>query len=293
MNNRSTTRRSVWMLAASLSTLTACGDATAPATGGDTNLSLSFAAQTSTPGVAKIIGPGALSDVSLAVATNAVGNVIVTGTANDTLVITGVQLVLNNVELRRADVTSCPTALPERTSKEHSADDKGCSRLDLGPMLLDLPLSDVGTSKLAVAIPAGSYREIEFELDKVRTGSNATPAELDFVARNPDFVDRTVRVTGTYKGQPFTFTSKVEAEVEMEFDPAILVEAGSNDNITVALDLARWFRNSAGALLVPTAENQSRIEQNIATSFDVFGDRNRDGKEDEGRKRSRSRSAKP
>ena len=116
---------------------------------------------------------------------------------------------------------------------------------------------------------------------------------MDFVAKNPDFVDRTVRVTGTYKGQPFTFTSKVEAEVEMEFDPPIVVEAGANDNLTVALDLARWFRTTSGALLVPTAANQSRIEQNIATSFDVFGDRNRDGKEDEGRKRSRSRSAKP
>lgn len=83
------------------------------------------------------------------------------------------------------------------------------------------------------------------------------------------------------------------AEVEFEFEPALVVEAGVNDNITVALDLARWFRNETGALLPPSAENQSRIEQNIATTFDVFGDRDRDGKEDSGRLRHRSRWATP
>lgn len=293
MHNHSTARRSLWMLAASLSSLTACGDATAPA-GGNSNLSLSFAAQVAPAGTARTMGAGLVPGVSLATGTNAAGNVVLVGAANDTLVITGVQLVLNEVKLRRADVTSCPAVMPERSgSSERSSDDKGCSRLDLGPMLLDLPLSDAGSSKLAVAIPAGSYREIEFELDRVEGGSGTSATDKAFLAANPDFANRSVRVTGTYKGQAFTFTSKVEAEVEMEFEPAIVVETGSNDNITIALDLARWFRDSAGRLLAPTVENQSRIEQNIATSFDAFGDRDRDGKEDPGRSRTRSRSGTP
>ena len=265
-------RRSSWMLVASLPIFAACGDTAAPA-GGATNLSVSFA----TGG---------------AFATNTAGAAILVGATNDTLVIKSVKLVLNEVELRRADVTTCPV-MPERTSGDRSSDSNGCSRLDLGPMLLDVPLTSAGTSRIAVSIPAGRYREIEFELDKVEAGSEGSAAERQFIAQYPEFANKTVVVSGTYRGTPFTFTSKVEAEVEFEFEPALVVEAGVNANITVALDLARWFRNETGALLPPTAENQSRIEQNIATTFDVFGDRDRDGKEDSGRSRHRSRSATP
>lgn len=273
MNSRSLSRRSAWLPVSMLSALVACGDPLA-SNGGATNLSVSFASA----GV---------------VAKNAAGNAIVVGAPGDTLVISTVQLVLNEVELKRADVTSCPDTIPERKDRERSSDDRGCSRLDLGPILLDLPLDSTGTSKMAVSIPAGAYDEIEFELDKVRTGSSASAAESQFLVRHPEFRDVTVRVTGTYRGAPFTFTSRVEAEVEFEFEPAMVVEPGVNDNITVSLDLGRWFRNGTGALLAPTVQNQSRIEQNIVTSFDAFGDRDRDGKEDRGRGRGRSRASTP
>jgi hypothetical protein len=274
MHSRSLSRRRVWMPATLLTALAACGGDPLASNGGATNLSVSFASA----GVA---------------ARNAAGNAIVVGASGDTLVVSRVQLVLNDVELRRADVTTCPDTIPVSSNRERSSDDRGCSRLDLGPMLVDLPLDSTGTSKLAVAIPAGSYREIEFELDKVRTGSSASAAESLFVVAHPEFRDVTVRVTGTYRGTPFTFSSRVEAEVEFEFEPALVVEAGVNDNITVSLDLGRWFRNETGALLAPSTQNQSRIEQNIVTSFDAFGDRDRDGKEDRGRGRGRSRTSQP
>ena len=274
MNSRSFSRRSVWMPVTLLSTLAACGGDPLATTGGAANLSVSFASA------------GAL-------ATNASGNAMLVGATGDTLLITKIQLVLNNVELRRADVAVCPDSIAVSTTRERSSDDRGCSRLDLGPMLLDVPLDSTGASKLAVSIPAGSYREIEFELDKVRTGSGASAAESLFISQHPDFRDVTVRIAGTYRGAPFTFVSRVEAEVEFEVEPALLVESGVNDNVTVSLDLRRWFRGETGGLLAPTIENQSRIEQNIVTSFDAFGDRNRDGKEDSGRGRGRSRQGQP
>ncbi len=274
MNSRSLSRRRAWMPVTLLAALAACGGDPLGSNGGATSLSVSFAS-------------------AGMVARNAAGNAILVGASSDTLVVAKVQLVLNDVELRRADVTTCPAAIPVSTNRERSSDDGGCSRLDLGPMLVDLPLDSTGASKLAVTIPAGAYREIEFELDKVRTGSSASAAESLFVVAHPEFRDVTVRVTGTYRGAPFTFTSRVEAEVEFEFEPAFVVEAGVNDNITVSLDLGRWFRNETGALLAPTAQNQSRIEQNIVTSFDAFGDRDRDGREDRGRGRGRSRTSQP
>lgn len=275
MSNSSLPRRRAWLPVALLTSLAACGTSDPLASsGGATSLSVSLASAGVT-------------------ATNAAGSAIVVGSSADTLVISKVQLVLNDVKLRRADVTLCPDTIPARRDGEHSSDSHGCSRLDLGPMLLDVPLVGTGASKLAVAIPGGSYREMEFELDKVETGSSATAAERTFLATYPDFRDVSVRVTGTYRGAPFTFLSHVEAEVEFEFNPALVVETGVNDNITISLDLGRWFRDSNGALLAPTTGNQGRIEQNIVTSFDAFGDRDRDGKEDSGRSREQSHKRTP
>jgi hypothetical protein len=45
-----------------------------------------------------------------------------------------------------------------------------------------------------------------------------------------------------------------------------------------------------GALLAPTPANRSLIDRNIVSSVRAFGDRNRDGREDDGRGRSRRRS---
>ena len=257
---RSLPRRSVWLPVTLLSTLAGCGEPVA-SPGGAASLSVSFATSASVP-------------------TNASGNAVIVGSSGDTLFVNRVQLVVDEVELQRAGVTVCPDNIAVSTDVTRSSDDGGCSRLDLGPMLLDLPLNSNGALRLGVAVPAGLYREFEFEIDKVSTDGDASASEKAFVAAHPEFRDVSVRVTGSYKGVPFTFVSRLEAEVEYEFEPALSIAAGVNDNITVAVDLNRWFRNSVGALLVPNSANQSRIEQNIVTSIEAFGDRNRDGRED-------------
>jgi hypothetical protein len=264
-------RRGAWIPAAMLSTLAACGDGAGssnPLTtdGGVASLSVSFAN----------------NGVSAAVATNAAGNAVLVGTASDTMVISKVQLVLGNVKLRRSGIAACPDSIKPSTTSGRSSDDRGCSRLDLGPVLLDLPLGGTSTSPLSVTVPAGTYGEMEFEIDDVRSDSRATPAESAFLTAHPEFRNTTIRVNGTYKGAAFTFTSRAEAEVEFEFSPALDVKAGVNDNITIALDLSKWFKNASGAILPATVANQVAIDQNITASFSAFGDRDRDGREDGG-----------
>lgn len=254
-----------------LITLAACGDGSESvgAAGGATSLSVSFAAT------------GADSTSS--------GKALLVGTTADTMVITRVQLVLNEVKLRRAGITSCPDSMASSRDGSRSADDRGCSRLDLGPMLVDLPLSGVATSPLAVTVPAGTYHEFEFELDDVSDGRSASVAERAFLAAHPDFRDVSVRVNGTYKGVPFTFLSHAKAEVEFEFEPSLTVQTGVNDNLSIALDMGAWFKDAAGRILAPSVATQTRIDQNILTSFSAFGDRDRDGREDGGRGRGRGR----
>jgi hypothetical protein len=219
---------------------------------------------------------------SAAVATNAAGNIVLVGTSNDSLVITKVQLVLENVKLRREGVTACPDSMAASKSGR-SHDENGCSRLDLGPMLLDLPLSGSSTSPLAVTVPAGTYHEFEFELEHISASASASQAQKDFLAAHPDLKDVSMVVTGTYKGTAFTFKSNVKAEVQFEFEPSLVVETGVNDNVSIALDLSKWFKSANGAIVAPTVSNQLQIDQNILSSFDAFGDRDRDGHEDSGR----------
>ncbi len=257
--------------AAILSGLAACAaGTTTPDAGGATSLSVSFAATGVT-------------------AANATGNAVIVGTSGDTLVLSKVQLVLENVKLRRDGVTACPDSMAASTTRGRSRDDGGCSRLDLGPMLLDLPLSGASTAALGVTVPAGTYRELEFELEHVSASTTASQARKDFVAAHPELRDISVRVTGTYRGAAFTMLSRAEAEVEFEFEPSLVVQAGVNDNVSIALDLAKWFKSATGAILAPTVANQSAIDQNIMNSFDAFGDRDRDGREDSGRGRGRGR----
>lgn len=222
-----------------------------------------------------------------AASVNAAGNAVIVGTASDTMLISKVQLVLSNVKLRREGVTACPDSMPVSSTRGHSSDDRGCSRLDLGPMLLDLPLSGGSTSPLAVTVPAGTYHEFEFELEDVNTSVRASQAEKDFLIAHPDFRDMTVKVSGTYKGTAFTFLSRARAEVEFEFEPSLSVQTGVNDNVSITLDLSTWFKSASGAVLSPTVANQVAIDQNITTSFTAFGDRDRDGHEDSGRGKGR------
>lgn len=254
--------------------LTACGDASQDPTsagGGATSLSVSFVAQ------------------GTALKTNAAGNAVLVGTSADTMVITRVQLVLDKVKLRKSGVAACPDSMSASSQRGRSSDDRGCSRMDLGPMLLDLPLTGAATSLLGVTVPAGAYRSLEFELDDINASSRATQAEKDFLAAHPEFRNATVRVTGTYKGTAFTFVSKAQAEVEFEFEPSLVVKAGVNDNVSITLDLGSWFKQASGAVLAPTVANQAAIDQNIINSFSAFGDRDGDAREDSGRGRHRGR----
>lgn len=252
--------------------LTACAagsDSPLAADGSVANLSVSFAA----------------SSPAGAATTNAAGNIVLVGLAQDTMVISKLEMVLSHVKLRRVGVTTCPDSMPASSQRGRSHDAGGCSRLDLGPMLMDMPLGGSSTSPLAVTVPAGTYHEFEFELGDINTKATATQVEKDFLAAHPEFRDVTVRVTGTYKGTAFTFTSKAQTEVEFEFEPSLTVETGVNDNVSTTVDLAAWFKDASGAIVAPTVSNQVRIDQNILSSFSAFGDKDRDGKEDSGRGR--------
>ena len=198
--------------------------------------------------------------------------------AADALVITKAQLVLSRTELEMVN-GNC-------ASNDDEGDDDGCAELKLGPMLVDLPLTSGAKTALTVAVPAGRYDKIEAKIDAVASESDGHHQDAaTFLAAHPEFRNISIRVEGTFNGQPFVYTTALDAEMEMEFNPPLVVD-GAAGNLTVQVDLSTWFLGRDGAAINPATANaggvnRSLVEDNIKRSFKVFEDDDHDGRHDD------------
>lgn len=192
-------------------------------------------------------------------------NITVTSGAN-TLVITKAQLVLRELELKLSTTSSCATGTVEDS----------CEEIELGPMLIDLPVTGVVLSPISTQVPAGTYHEIEFDIRRPGTD----PADQAFVAANPNFNNVSIRLEGTYNGTAFVFTSEVDQEVQIDFTPPVVITEGNN-NVTIAVDIRSWFMNGTALINPATANpgqpNASIVSEKIKTSLRAFEDDDKDG----------------
>src|SRR5262249_21997478 len=151
-------------------TLSACSDSGSPSSDAQVNFNVATrpAAAAAPVAMATIGTPETFTDGS------------------NTLVISQVQLVLREVELKRVEETAgC-------SGSEHD----GCEKLELGPILLDLPLGTGGAARsFSVPVAAGSYDEIEFEIHEP---SDDDASDAAFVQAHPGFAGVSVKVDGTF-----------------------------------------------------------------------------------------------
>lgn len=241
---------------AAVAFLAACSDSSGPASAGR-QVSLHLA---TTRGAAAPVQGAALAEEILAA-------------GSDTIVVTSVQVVLREIELKRSGATACDTAQVE--------DD--CEELELGPVLLDLPLGAGASRQFTVPIDTGSYDKIEFEVHKPTLGDD--PA---FVAANPSFDGVSIRMTGTYNGTLFSYASDLDVEQERTFNPSLTVTDLTGANVTLFVDLQTWFLNQAGdGFINPEDANkggafEGEVKSNIETSLNAFEDDDHDGEDDHG-----------
>ena len=237
--------------------LVACSDSTGVAADPQVRFNLATSAAA---------GATAASPASLAVASAPV--TFTDGTGN-TLIVQQVELVLRQIELERVGENAC--AVP--------GDDR-CEGLELGPILLDLPLGAGAVGQFTVITDTGSYGKVEFEIHKASSSDDAA-----FVAAHPEFVDRSIRVTGTYNGTPFTFWSDLDLEQEIELAPPLVVGESGMADLTLFVNLDGWFRTGSGDLIDPATANKGQpsegvVKQNIQNGMEAFEDGDRDGTED-------------
>ena len=208
---------------------------------------------------------------------------LVVGSANE-LVLQRVQLVLRKIELDRVGTADCVGEIEDEGdddnrnggdnsgpgSNNSGRDDDDCEEVFRDPILVDVPVDDALHPVITVPLPAGTFSELEAKLGPARV-SDAT-----FNAANPDLVGKSVRVVGTFHGTPFVFTSRVRANLELDFDPPLVIDE-TTKNATVSLDVRKFFLKPSGAVIDPStatpgSSNLLQIENNIRRSFHAFED---------------------
>lgn len=241
---------------ATVALLNGCdGDPTGPGSSGSPTVSLSVG----------IAGAGA-SPTALPFAQ---GLTLRDGMGNE-LVAESVDIVVREIKFERLETPGCDSTLG----------DDDCEEFEVGPFLVDLPLDGSVTRMIEAPVEPGIYDEIEFKLHKP---DDDTPADLEFINRNPAFADISVRVSGTYNGEAFTFTSDLNAVQELQLGSPLQVTQGSGPiNVTLTVDFSNWFQTPARVLLDPRTAlkgelNEDLVEANIEASFEGFRDDDRDG----------------
>jgi hypothetical protein len=191
----------------------------------------------------------------------------VTGT--DTLIITSAKMVLREIELKAVETATCDVE-PEPA---------GCEEIELGPELVDLPLTPGAAQRFSVEIPPGMYSRIDFDVHKVESGD---PIDDAFLAQHPEFDGLSIRVIGTFNSQAFVYETDLNDQQRLDLIPELTVTEGSAVNVTIHVDVDTWFRASGGALIDPASANkggpnENEVKNNITASLRAFEDDDRDG----------------
>jgi len=239
-------------------TLAGCAESSGPRGGGQLGFNIGTTGSSS-PAPAGLM---AVSDTMIDVG----GNV---------LVLSKVEIVLREIELRRVNHDDCDSIT--------AGDDDACEEFESGPILLDLPLEGGVVHQFAVSADSGFYNQVEFDIHKPEDDGDA--ADQAFLALHPEFEKVSIRVTGTYNGVDFVYTSDLSVEQEISINPPLEVTALGSAEVTLLVDVRGWFLNGSAlvdpALALKGGAFEGVVKNSIEASFQAFHDDDRDGHSDD------------
>ena len=199
-------------------------------------------------------GPAPVSAGPTRAPARVAGTPMVLSGANGSLTVDEIRIVINEVELKPAD-GSCDTSGP-------GSDD--CPEFEAPPRFLDLPLDGQPIDAVTVQVPAGSYKELDFEIEDLED-DESDPTEAAGVAAVrgqvlavvPDWPEEaSVLVAGTFTptggtAVDFRVFLEAEIEIEMELQPNLAVADDGTSSRQLTVDIAPhlWFAQSNGDVL--------------------------------------------
>jgi hypothetical protein len=200
-----------------------------------------------------------------------------------------VRVLVQKLELERAEAMGMPmdpmdpmAGMNLVRTAEHGGDDGAEEgEVELGPVLVDVSgaaLSGTVTHVFDADVPDGAYRELEIVIaPSARAGASAAVAALEGASI---VVEGTRTAPGAESAAPFRFATSILAKQELETQ--LVVDHGrSSANVTLVLDVTKWFAKAGGGTLDPTVEaNRAAIEANLLANLRFERDDDEDGVED-------------
>jgi hypothetical protein len=173
-----------------------------------------------------------------------------------TLQLTAVDITLDEITIERSELSSGGDSDGD-SDMDSDSDGPSNVRLRRAGTVIALPMQGGVITPIDESLPVGFYEEIE----------------LDF---------ESVRLTGSYDGQPFDVNVPVKTELDVRFHPPIEIDAETDRiNVTVAIDPFMWLRRADGALIDPRLfetepELRAQFVNRIRASIRAFEDADRD-----------------
>lgn len=141
--------------------------------------------------------------------------------------------------------------------------DDDCQEFEAPPAFLDVPLDGSGVIAVQHTVPAGTYHELDFEIEDLDDDDEDDSAKAQqiaalrsqILAQFPDWPrDASMLVVGSFTptgGAAIPFRVYFEAEIEIEMDlipPVVIDGTGSSPAFTVRIDPDMLFRNGDGTV---------------------------------------------
>lgn len=176
---------------------------------------------------------------------------------NGTLTITEVRVIVAEVELEGED-----DACNGESTSDSSMDDD-CADFEAPPRFLDIPLDGEPIAAFTGQIPAGTYDELEFEIEDLEDDESDSlfVAEIEqlraeILAEFPDWPRKaSALVVGSFESDQGTMAFRVyldaEIEVEMDLIPNLIVDVDGASGTTLTVDIRPdlWFTRGDGSVL--------------------------------------------
>lgn len=176
-----------------------------------------------------------------------------------TVDVTSIDVVLSEVTFEHAGASG-GDADSDDSDADSDSDGAHNEQVRVGASTVALPLTGGVVTPFTGSIPAGTYDGLELDVEFLR-------------------------IRGTYDGQPFDVTLPVNAEVELDITPPLVVTGGGDPlNVTVNVDVLSWFRAVDGSVVDPRrlqtdAAYRAGFIARIRASLHATEDSDRDGDE--------------
>ncbi len=193
--------------------------------------------------------------------TAAAGDGLVVVRGGDTLIVRQAELVLRETVLQRARFQEC---------EEEAGED--CAVLSAAATRFVLPLGGGGTEITRAPVPVDAYSTVQFEVYRPSPERDSA-----FVAAHPDLAGTSVRVRGTLSRagarRDFDYRSEFNEVQEVVLDGPLGVKPRGRGDVTLRVDVARWFLTADGTALldpstaVPEGDVEIQVRDNLRQSF--------------------------